>query len=74
MIRNLEQKDRKTWDKLYAAYADFYKVPMNKSILNTLWNWIHDENHIVRGICFELKGLGSLGRKINQYTEKQSIQ
>ena len=25
-------------------------------------------------IYFELKGLGSLGRRINQYTEKNSIQ
>jgi len=55
MIRNLEQKDRETWGKLYNSYADFYKVPMNKDILDTLWNWIQDENHIVKGICFELE-------------------
>ena len=55
MIRNLEQKDRETWSKLYNSYADFYKVPMNKDILDTLWNWIQDENHIVKGICFELE-------------------
>ena len=24
-------------------------------ILNTLWGWIHDDNHIVNGICFELE-------------------
>ena len=28
---------------------------MNNEILNTLWNWIHDENHSVNGICYELK-------------------
>jgi len=55
MIRNLEQKDRKSWDKLYNSYADFYKVPMNKNILDTVWSWIQDESHIVRGICFELE-------------------
>ena len=55
MIRNLEQKDRETWGKLYNSYADFYKVPMNKDILDTLWNWIQDEKHIVKGICFELE-------------------
>ena len=55
MIRNLEQKDRETWSKLYNSYADFYKVPMNKDILDTLWNWIQDEKHIVKGICFELE-------------------
>ena len=56
MIRKLEQKDKKNWDKLYKGYADFYKVTMNTEILDTLWGWIQDENHIVKGICFELEG------------------
>jgi len=54
MIRFLEQKDKERWEKLYNGYADFYKVPMNTEILDTLWNWIHDKNHVVNGICFEL--------------------
>tara|TARA_B100001063_G_C16557156_1_gene449067 strand:- start:161 stop:598 length:438 start_codon:yes stop_codon:yes gene_type:complete len=54
MIRNLEQKDKESWEKLYNSYADFYKVPMNKNILDTLWSWIQDESHIVKGICFEI--------------------
>jgi len=56
MIRKLEQKDKENWAKLYNAYADFYKVPMNTGILDTLWSWILNENHDVNGICFELKG------------------
>ena len=35
---------------------NFTKYPMNTEILNTLWGWIHDENHDVNGICFELEG------------------
>ena len=54
MIRKLEKKDRENWAKLYKGYAAFYKVPMNTDILNTLWDWINDENHVVKGICFEL--------------------
>ena len=54
MIRFLDQKDKEKWAKLYNGYADFYKVPMNTGILDTLWNWIHDKNHVVNGICFEL--------------------
>ena len=54
MIRFLEQKDKEKWAKLYNGYADFYKVPMSTGILDTLWNWIHDKNHVVNGICFEL--------------------
>ena len=54
MIRNLELKDFENWSKLYKSYADFYKTPMNNVILDTLWNWIHDVNHIVNGFCYEL--------------------
>ena len=56
MIRKLEQKDRKNWAKLYNDYANFYKVPMNTGILDTLWKWIHDKSHIVNAFCFELEG------------------
>jgi len=55
MIRKLEQKDKKNWVKLYNSYADFYKAPMNTVILDTVWLWIHDKNHVVNGICFELE-------------------
>ena len=54
MIRSLKQKDKKNWIRLYNGYADFYKVPMNSGILDTLWEWIHDENHTVNAICFEI--------------------
>ena len=56
MIRYFEHKDKRKWEKLYKAYADFYKVPMNSGILNALWDWILDDNHIVNGICYELEG------------------
>ena len=56
MIRKLELKDKENWSKLYNGYADFYKVPMNKGTLDTLWGWIQDVTHDVNGICFELEG------------------
>ena len=37
MIRKLERKDKENWAKLYNGYADFYKVPMNTRVLDTLW-------------------------------------
>jgi len=55
MIRKLERKDKENWIKLYCEYAKFYKVSMNNEILNTLWNWIHDKNNVVNGICYELE-------------------
>ncbi|MDC0618392.1 GNAT family N-acetyltransferase [Candidatus Pelagibacter sp.] len=54
MIRKLNKDDFKRWSNLYQEYAIFYNVPMNMGILETLWDWINDENHIVDGICFEL--------------------
>jgi ribosomal protein S18 acetylase RimI-like enzyme len=56
MIRNLNKSDFNGWCDLYKSYANFYKVPMNNEILNTLWGWILDKNHIVNGICCELEG------------------
>ena len=56
MIRKLVKKDKENWAKLYNGYAKFYKVTMNKGILDTLWSWIQDETHNVKGICFELDG------------------
>ena len=55
MIRKLNQKDKGNWAKLYNGYAMFYNVPMNTEILDKLWGWIHNENHVVNGICYELK-------------------
>ena len=54
MIRKFKKDDFKRWSNLYQEYAIFYNVPMNMGILDTLWDWINDENHIVNGICFEL--------------------
>ncbi len=55
MIRDLSSNDFDMWSNLYKGYAEFYRVPMNKEILDNLWSWIHDENHIVKGICFEIE-------------------
>ena len=56
MIRKFEKKDKENWAKLYNGYANFYKVPMNTEILDTIWSWIQDESHDVNGLCFELEG------------------
>ena len=56
MIRDIQLKDKKEWIKLYRGYADFYKVEMNNKILQTVWNWLHDKNHEVNGIVYEVNG------------------
>ena len=48
MIRKLRKEDKEKQAKLYNDYADFYKVPMNTGILDTLennWNGIRWITH-----------------------------
>ena len=56
MIRDLIQSDRQKWEKLYIGYAEFYKVPMNNEILDTVWSWLFDKKHVVNGLCYETEG------------------
>jgi ribosomal protein S18 acetylase RimI-like enzyme len=43
-VNYVAQQDRTQWQTLYHGYAEFYRVPMNTEILNTVWGWIHDES------------------------------
>lgn len=45
-VRKLTESDRKQWEPLYHGYADFYQVPMNNEILDTVWGWIFDETNL----------------------------
>ena len=56
MIREIQLKDKKHWEQLYKGYADFYKVEMNNEILQTVWNWLNDNNHELKGIGYEIDG------------------
>ena len=56
MIREIQLKDKERWEKLYKGYADFYKVEMNNQILQTVWNWLNDKNHELKGIGYEIDG------------------
>lgn len=41
-IQAPQAADREQWQRLYYGYAEFYKVPMNQEILDSVWSWIHD--------------------------------
>mgnify|MGYP001472547603 FL=1 len=56
MIRKIHSKDKKQWEKLYKGYAVFYKVEMNNQILKTVWDWLNDKNHELKGIGYEIDG------------------
>ena len=56
MIKEISIKDKESWRKLYKGYADFYKSPINDKILDTVWSWLLDKNHEVKGIVYEIDG------------------
>ena len=56
MIKKISIEDKENWKKLYKGYADFYKSTINDKILDTVWSWLMDENHEVKGIVYEING------------------
>ena len=56
IVRAAEQDDFDGWQHLYRGYADFYKVPMNEKILDTLWGWIHDPAHEINCLLAFIAG------------------
>jgi ribosomal protein S18 acetylase RimI-like enzyme len=45
VVSKLCVQDRSEWEALYYAYAEFYKVPMDQNILDTVWLWIFDQDN-----------------------------
>jgi len=54
MIRNIEIKDKEQWKRLYRGYADFYQVTISEQILETIWDWLHDTNHDLNALVYEI--------------------
>ena len=40
----LSPDKRHEWEELYCAYAEYYQLPMNTEILETVWSWIFTED------------------------------
>ena len=45
VVDELSLQDKSQWQALYRGYAEFYQVPMNQEILDTVWSWIFDKNN-----------------------------
>jgi ribosomal protein S18 acetylase RimI-like enzyme len=45
IVESLQINDKEQWCELYQGYADFYKMPMNEDILDTVWSWIFDKEN-----------------------------
>ena len=60
-VHNVSQQDRTQWQTLYQGYAEFYRVPMNDEILDTVWGWIHDESNPFFGLIAKDEEGNALG-------------
>ncbi len=49
-VRPMALADRQQWETLYQGYAEFYRVPMNPQVLDSVWEWIHDESNPFFGL------------------------
>lgn len=50
VVTDILDTDRSEWETLFRGYGDFYEVPMPQAKLDTVWQWIHDDRHEVRGL------------------------
>ncbi|MBY0336084.1 MAG: GNAT family N-acetyltransferase [Acetobacteraceae bacterium] len=55
MIRTapLAPRHRADWERLYAGYAEFYRVTQTPAMRETVWGWIHDPAHEVNALVAE---------------------
>ena len=60
-VSELDQNDREQWEKLYYGYADFYNMPMDVKILDTIWSWIFDNNNQFFALIAKNKSGDALG-------------
>ena len=60
-VTKLQAADRADWEVLYHGYAEFYRVPMNDEILETVWGWIHDDDNPFFGLIARDAGGEALG-------------
>ena len=49
-IRAMRLSDRPQWETLYRGYAEFYKVAIDATKLQTLFGWLMDSDHVCEGI------------------------
>lgn len=44
-----EARHRPAWERLYAAYAEFYRTEQTPEMRERVWNWLQDEDEELEG-------------------------
>jgi len=50
LIRVVEPQDRDAWAALFRGYRDFYDLPHDEAIIETVWGWLMDSAHELNGL------------------------
>lgn len=53
IVREVAATDREAWDRLYAGYAQFYKVAQTAEMRDIVWDWLQDATHATEGLVAE---------------------
>ena len=56
LIRRPTSKDYADWSRLYAGYAEFYRVTQTEEMRMRVWSWLHDPDHSTEGLVAEVDG------------------
>lgn len=56
IIRRPEAADFDEWARLYAGYADFYRVEQTPEMRAKVWGWLTDPAHETRGLVADEGG------------------
>lgn len=64
-IQPPSETDRGDWERLYRGYAEFYRVPMDERILQTVWDWIFDPGR--EFYCIMARDSGGAGVGLMHY-------
>ena len=55
-IRRLATRDKPDWERLYAGYAQFYKVSQTQQMRETVWGWLMAADPAILGFGALLDG------------------
>lgn len=53
--------ERTGWARLFALYAEFYRMPMEEDTIGRVWGWLHDPAHPLEGLVAKSREGAVLG-------------
>lgn len=55
-VRNIQSADEQRWRELFRGYRAFYKLAESEVAVSTVWSWLMEPSHEVRGLVAEIDG------------------